>query len=89
MAHEEREREVSQALCLRVVAERDPGALARVLNCFTSLNAIPRRVVAEFSITGEQHIRVDIAGLTERHLSLIAAKLGQAPMIESAYWHHL
>ncbi len=89
MAHEEQEREVSQALCLRVVAERDPGALARVLNCFASLNAVPRRVVAEFSTAGVQHIRVEIVGLTEWHLSLISAKLGQAPMIENVYWHHL
>lgn len=89
MAHQEPERQTVQALCLRVVAEPDPGALARVLNCFASVNAIPRRVLAEFSIAGVQHIRVDIVGLTERHLSLISAKLGQAPMIESAYWHHL
>jgi len=80
---------VTQALCLRVSADADPGALARVLSCFHTLNVVPRRIVAELGTTGMLYIRVDVTGLTERHLSLIAAKIGQAPCVGNAYWHRL
>jgi len=80
---------VTKALCLRVSAESDPGALARVLSCFQTLNVVPRRVVAELGTTGTLYIRVDITGLTERQLSLIAAKVGQVPCVENSYWHRL
>lgn len=79
----------TQALCLRVSAEADPGALARVLSCFQTLNVVPRRVVAELGMAGTLYIRVDITGLTEQHLSLIAAKVGQVPCVGNAYWHRL
>ena len=80
---------VTQALCLRVSADADPGALARVLSCFQTLNVVPRRVVAELGTTGMLYIKVDVTGLTERHLSLIAAKVGQVPCVGNAYWHRL
>ncbi len=80
---------VTQALCLRVSADADPGALARVLMCFQTLNVVPRRVVAELGTTGTLYIRIDITGLTEGHLSLIAAKIGQVPCVGNAYWHRL
>lgn len=83
------EEALTQALCLRVCTEADPGALARVLTCFQSLNLVPRRVVAEQGTSGTLYIRVDITGLTEGHLSLIAAKIGQVPCVENAYWHRL
>ena len=86
---EPREDSPTQALCLRVSADADPGALARVLNCFQSLNVVPRRVVAEHGTTGTLYIRVDVTGLTEGHLSLIAAKIGQVPCVGNAYWHRL
>ena len=76
-------------LRLRVVADADPGALARVLEPFQNLNTLPRRVVAEFGIHGTLHIQVDIAGLTEERLTLIAAKIGQATSIVSAQWHRV
>jgi hypothetical protein len=79
----------TQALCLRVCAEADPGALARVLNCFQSLNIVPRRVIAEHGTAGTLYIRIDVTGLTEGHLSLIAAKIGQVPCVGNAYWHRL
>lgn len=79
----------TQALCLRVSAEADPGALARVLNCFQTLNVVPRRVVAEHGTTGTLYIRIDVSGLTEKHLSIIAAKIGQVPCVANAYWHRL
>lgn len=75
-------------LRLRIVAEADPGALARVLERFQNLNVVPRKVVAESGIGGALYIEVDVAGLSEAAVSLIAAKLGQVPCIFNAYWHH-
>ena len=57
-----------------------------VLERFQNLNVLPRRVVAEFGTTSTFHIQVDIAGLSEERLTLIAAKIEQAPCILSAYW---
>ncbi|TLY61715.1 MAG: hypothetical protein E6K49_00075 [Gammaproteobacteria bacterium] len=74
-------------LRLRVVADADPGVLARVLERFQNLNVLPRRVVAELGTTGMFHIQVDIATVPENTLTLIAAKLGQVPSIMNAYWH--
>ena len=79
----------TQALCLRVCAEADPGALVRILVCFQTLNVVPRRVLAELGTAGALHVRIDVTGLTERHLSLIAAKIGQVPSVGNAYWHRL
>ncbi len=33
-------------------------------------------------------IQVDVAGVEEDRMSLIAAKLGQIPCISQAYWHY-
>ncbi|HJS90066.1 MAG TPA: hypothetical protein VJ738_08905 [Steroidobacteraceae bacterium] len=88
-AQEAPEEAATQALCLRVCAEADPGALARILTCFQNLNIVPRRVVAELGTAGALHVRIDVTGLTERHLSLIAAKVGQVPCVGNAYWHRL
>jgi hypothetical protein len=66
-----------QLLRLRVLAEADPAALQRVLERFLNLNVLPRRVVAEFGTGNSLHIQVDIAGVSERRLSLIAAKIEQ------------
>jgi hypothetical protein len=82
----------SQELCLwqlRVVAEADPGAIARVLERFQNLNVLPRRVVAEFGTNDALHIQVDISGLPEDQLKLIAAKIGQCPSVTNAYWHRV
>lgn len=75
-------------LRLRVTAEADPGVLARVLERFQNLNVLPRRVAAEFGIADVLHIEVDICGIAEDRLSLIAAKLGQYPNVLGAYWHY-
>lgn len=74
-------------LRLRVTAEADPGALARVLERFQNRNIMPRCVRAEWSIAGTIHIHVDIAGVSEETLSLITAKLNQVPSVLHAYWH--
>ncbi len=74
-------------LCLRVVADADPGVIARVLERFQNLNVVPRRVIAECGVKGMFHIQVDLFGVPEAMLTLIAAKLGQVPSIVSAYWY--
>jgi len=81
--------DLSASLCLRVTAEHDPGALARVLERFQNLNVFPRKVSCELASTGEVHIRVDVSGLSEEMLSLITGKVAQVPCILNAYWHYL
>jgi hypothetical protein len=74
-------------LRLRVTADADANVLARVLERFQNLNLLPRRVIAEFGTNDTLHIQVDIFGLTEERLTLIAAKIEQVPCVVSAYWH--
>jgi hypothetical protein len=74
---------------LRVVADADPSALARVIERFQNLNVLPRRVLAEFGTNETLHIQVDVAGLSDEHLTLIAAKIAQATSICNAYWHRV
>ena len=76
-------------LRLKVVAEADPGAVARVLERFQNLNLLPRRIIAEFGINDTIHIQVDICGLPEEQLKVIAAKIGSATSIVSAHWHRV
>jgi hypothetical protein len=78
----------SALLRLRVTAEADPGALACVIARFQNVNVVPRRVVAEYGINDRIHIQVDIVGISEDRLSLIAAKLREATSILQAYWHY-
>jgi hypothetical protein len=75
-------------LRLRVVAEADAGALMRVLERFQNLGVLPRRVVAEFTGSDSLSIQLDVAGLEESRLTLIAAKLGEMPCVTQAYWHY-
>ncbi len=75
-------------LRLRVVAEADAGALLRVLERFQNLGVLPRRVIAEFTTTEALSIQLDVAGLEESRLTLIAAKLGELPCVTQAYWHY-
>ncbi|MBS0367009.1 MAG: hypothetical protein JSR67_14430 [Proteobacteria bacterium] len=89
MMCDEQQSETAQVRCLRVSTEADPGALARVLAYFQILNVVPRRVIAEVGISGTQHIRIDFAGLTESQISVITARIGQVPCVESAHWHYL
>jgi hypothetical protein len=76
-------------LRLRVDADADAGALARVLERFQNLDIVPRRIIAEFGMNDTLHVQVDILGLSEERLTLIASKIGQVPSIISAYWHRL
>jgi len=75
-------------LRLKVVAEADSGALMRVLERFQNLGVLPRRVIAEFTTTDCMSIQVDISGLEENRMTLIAAKVGQIPSVSQSYWHY-
>ena len=74
---------------LRVLADADPGAIARVIERFQNLNVLPRRLTAEFRIDETIHIQVDICGIREEQIKVIAAKIGAATSIVSAHWHRL
>jgi hypothetical protein len=74
---------------LQVVADADPGAIARVLERFQNLNIIPRRVTAEFASNDVLHVEVDVCGIAEEQLSLIASKIRQAPSTVTAHWHQI
>jgi (p)ppGpp synthase/HD superfamily hydrolase len=74
---------------LQVVADADPGALARVVERLQNLNIIPRRVSAEFASNDILHIEVDVCGLPDEQLALIAGKIRQAACVVNAYWHRL
>lgn len=76
-------------LRLRVVADADAGALARVLERFQNSNVVPRKVLAELSLKGVFHIEVDVTGIAQDRMDIIAAKIGEAPSIHSARWHPL
>jgi hypothetical protein len=75
-------------LRLRVVAEADAGVLMRVLERFQNLGVLPRRVIAEFTTTDSVSIELDVAGMEESRLTIIAAKLGEMPFVTRAYWHY-
>jgi prephenate dehydratase len=76
-------------LRLRVAAEDDPGAVARLLGYFHNLNITPRRIEAEFATTGLVHVQIDLCGMSEARLTLIAAKIAQHVPVVNAYWHRL
>jgi hypothetical protein len=79
--------DVSSLLRLKVVADADPGAIARVLERFQNLNVIPRRVSAEFGICGVVHIEVDVFGLPRAQMELVTAKIRQSTSVVNAHWH--
>ena len=74
---------------LQVVADADPGAIARVVERFQHLNVVPRRLIAEFASNDVLHIAVDVCGIPDEQLRLIEAKIRQATCVLNAYWHQL
>jgi hypothetical protein len=74
---------------LQVVADADPGTIARVVERFQNLNIIPRRVSAEFASNDLLHIEVDVCEISDDQLMLIAGKIRQSPTVVNAYWHLL
>ena len=89
MTIEEETAERYKLLRLRVATEADPSALARLLGHFQNLNVVPHRVVAEFATTGIMHVQIDVSGLGEQRLAIIAAKVAQSVPVLNAYWHYL
>ena len=81
--------EITKLFRLRVSAEADPGLVARLLGYFHNLNIVPQRIVAEFATTNAMHIHIDVSGLTESRLTLIAARVHQWVPVTHAYWHWL
>jgi hypothetical protein len=81
--------ETTTLLRLRIAAEADPGVLTRVLGHFQNLNVLPHRVVAEFATNGVLHVQLDTSGISERRMSLIAAKMAECVSVVNAYWHWL
>ena len=75
-------------LRLRVATDGDPSVLPRLIGLFQNLNVTPRSVRAEFGIGAEMFVAIDVFGLAEEQLNLIAAKIGQTPCVLSAYWHY-
>lgn len=75
-------------LRLRVLAEADSGALMRTLERFQNIGVVPRRVITEFTTAETMSIQVDVCGMEEDRLTLIANKLGQTPCVLRAYWHY-
>jgi hypothetical protein len=76
-------------LRLRVVADADPGAIARVLERFQNLNVIPRRVIAEFGTDDTLHIEVDVCGVARDQMDIIAGKVRHAVSVTRVHWHPL
>lgn len=75
--------------CLRVSTYGDSSILTRLFGHFHNLNVTPRRVVAEFGLDCQLHVKVDVSGLSPERLSLITAKIGEHASVLTAYWHHL
>jgi hypothetical protein len=72
---------------LRVVAEADPGVLARVIERFQNQNVVPRRVIAELGATGAIYIQVEVTGVPDVTMTLIATRLRELPCVLNSYWH--
>jgi hypothetical protein len=85
----DQETETTKLVRLRVSAEADPGLVARLLGYFQNLNITPHRIVAEFATTDMMHIHIDLSGMSERRLTLLAAKVHQWVPVSNAHWHWL
>lgn len=76
-------------LRLRVTTDGDPSVLPRVLGLFQNLNVTPRAVLAEFDINALMHVSIDVCGLPEERLNVIAGKIGNSPCVINVHWHYL
>jgi acetolactate synthase small subunit len=68
------------------VTESDPGALMRVLGLFQIRNLVPTRVCAVTEQNGWQTVTVEIAGVNEREIELICAKISQLTCVLCSEW---
>lgn len=71
---------------IRVIAESDPGALARILQPFQSLNVVPCSLRADRLGDAWLEIAVEIvvAELSPEACRLVTAKLAQLPLVMTA-----
>ena len=80
--------EHTQALTrrLKVIAEADPGALARILQPFQTLNVVPLRFEAVRLGAGYLQVCVDVVAteLGAEAFALVGAKLDQIPLVLTA-----
>jgi hypothetical protein len=76
--------EMSTVRRLRVLAERDPGILLRVLERFSNLNIVPDRVSAACSPGDEIVIEIEVTDISSATCALIAAKIVQLPAVLNA-----
>jgi hypothetical protein len=76
-------------LRLQVAADVDATALARVIHCFQNLNIVPRRVIAEFGTNDILHITVDIFGVPDAQVALIANKIRQSTSVLNTHWYRV
>jgi hypothetical protein len=74
-------------LCLRVVAQAEPGILTRVLFFLQNINIVPRRVLAERDSSNRLYVALDVFGLPEQRATMIAAKIRQLPDVLDAHWY--
>jgi hypothetical protein len=74
---------------LRVTADADPGVVARVVERLQNLNVLPRRVLAETDSNNRFRIEVDVFGMPEAQMTLMALKLRQNTSVLNAYWHQV
>jgi len=66
---------------LRVLAERDPGVLSRVLERFSNLNIIPDRINAVCGRSDQIVIEIDVTDIPAATCALIAARIAQLPAV--------
>jgi hypothetical protein len=74
---------------LQIVADADPGAIARVVERLQNLNIVPRRLTAEFSSNDLLYIEVELCGIPDEQLMLIIGKIRQSTSIVDAHWYRL
>lgn len=76
--------EVSTVRRLRVLAERDPCVLLRVLERFSNLNIIPDRFNAVCGPSDQIVIEIDVTDCDGATCALIGAKIAQLPAVLDA-----
>lgn len=71
----------TQVYCLGIVAQPDPGALARITEPFCKLGLVPLSVNSRlFAEADELAIDIQIRGISEEQCSRIANQIGAMPI---------
>ena len=73
----------TQIYCLGIVAQPDPGALARITEPFCKLGLVPLSVNSRlFAEADELAIDIQIRGITEEQCNRIANQIGALPITQ-------